>query len=262
MDDSSTPGQPEIELVAPVEIETNDGAAALSPTTPTTTTTLVPSSSSSSAPSSPTDDNPRGKEKYQISFLVYLWTFFLVFTSWFSIVSVPFPIVLVSYNLSNPHHTWFTILCYSADIVFLVDIVLSFIYPALRFDGKVWTKVDQRSGIKGGMQYLCSPSAFLIDFVSMIPLELIGLALSGQHVWLLRSNRLLRLLRFSHLWRVVNKYWWEHHYYGSIHQRRMWALFFTMAVASHFAGLFFYLVSYFFFPFFFFPSFFLWFSFV
>ena len=66
---------------------------------------------------------------------------------------------------------------------------------------------------------------------------------SGQHVWLLRSNRLLRLLRFSHLWSVVNKYWWEHHYYGSVHQRRMWALFFTMAVASHFAGLFFYLIA-------------------
>ena len=186
----------------------------------------------------------RGKEHFQISSERYLWSSFLVLVSWFSILSVPLPIILLNYNLYNTHHVWFTILCYSADVIFLFDICLRFVYPTLRLDNdKVWTTVDKRSGTKGRMQYLCSPSAFAVDIVSMFPFELIGLALSGQHVWLLRSNRLFRLLRLSHLWSVVSKYEWEHHYYGSVHQRRMWALFFTMAVSAHFAGLIFYLIA-------------------
>ena len=159
----------EIEMVASKEIEKKSDVSSPAATLTSTSTTIISTASAA--------QNPRGKEKYQISFFIHLWTFFLVFISWFSIVSVPFPIVLVSYNLSNPHHAWFTILCYTADVIFLIDIILSFIYPALRFDGKVWTKVDQHSGLKGGMQYLCRPSAFLIDFISMIPFELIGLAL-------------------------------------------------------------------------------------
>jgi len=160
----------EIEMVASKEIEKKRDVSSPAATRTFASTTISTTASTSTM-------NPRGQEKYQISFFIHLWTFFLVFISWFSIVSVPFPIVLVSYNLSNPHHAWFTILCYTADVIFLIDIILSFIYPALRFDGKVWTKVDQRSGLKGGMQYLCRPSAFLIDFISMIPFELIGLAL-------------------------------------------------------------------------------------
>ena len=182
---------------------------------------------------------------FQIPFSRYIWSLFLLSVSWFSILSVPLPIIFLNYNLSSnkQQHTYFTILCYSADLIFLIDIILRFIYPTLRIDGNVWKIIDKKSGTKGRMQYLCTPSAFLIDFVSMFPFELIGLAFSDQHLWLLRSNRFFRMLRFSHLWSIVGKYRWEHHYYGSVHRHRMWTLFFTMFCCSHFAGLIFYLIA-------------------
>ena len=187
----------------------------------------------------------RDRKKFQVSLGRYLWTNLVILVSWFSILSVPFPIVFLNYNLTNenPSHTWFTVLCYLADVFFLIDIILRVVFPTLRFHGKVWAKVQQKKGLKGRVQYLCSPYAFGVDILSVLPTELLGIGQTGQHLWLLRVNKLFRILRFSHLWKLVSKYRWEQRYNRSVHHRRMWTLFFTMAVSSHFAGLFFYLLA-------------------
>ena len=168
----------------------------------------------------------------------YLWSVCIILVSWFSILSFPLPIVV-------PNSETFQIFFYLSDAIFLVDILLRLIFPTVRFHARqnVWSRIDQQEGLSGLRSYLCTPSAFAVDVVSIFPFELVTTSATSEATWFLRSNRLFRLFRFSHLWNVVSKYRWEHHYYDSIHQRRMWLLFFTMAVCAHFAGIFFVLVA-------------------
>ena len=182
------------------------------------------------------------EENFSVSTERLLWTIAVILFSWWSILSVPIPIVMVDYMLDSEKHIWFTVICYVADCVFILDIILRLKYPTLRFKRGVWNSVQHTSGIQGLRTYVCG-SAFLIDFVSMLPLEIFGFLLTGQASWLLRANKFLRVLRLSHLLKVVARWRWEHHLESSVHVNRMCSLFLAMAVASHFAGLLFFMLS-------------------
>ena len=135
-----------------------------------------------------------------------------------------------------------------ADTFFIIDIALRARCFSRSMRPRYVTMGDQQvllssSPLNIASSYLRSRE-FILDALATVPLELVGAAAGWSWMSSLRLNRILRVYRIRSWWSHVMD-WLE--LKGLLERapfRRMWALFMTMALASHWMACVFYLTAY------------------
>lgn len=119
------------------------------------------------------------------------------------------------------------------DTVFVMDMTMQFfiMYPVTRRFGSFYVS-DKKAIV---MHYL--RSWFGIDFISIIPFELIGVVVSSGDVVKLKALRAVRLLRLLKLIRIVRGFRilhrWEVEMTFSYRKLTLWGLLVTVCLAAH-----------------------------
>ena len=121
-----------------------------------------------------------------------VWDWFTVMFLLFTAIVTPFEVAFIQTNLTNPLF-WINRV---VDLFFITDMTLTFFIPYRDPESNVWV-TSHRAISK---RYL--RSWFIIDLLSILPFDILGVVLASDSVQNVKALRLIRLLRLIKLLRL------------------------------------------------------------